>query len=120
MREMVEMKNTKVLKNWLIPKLTLSYSYPPISSISLISLPKRNYFRRLNCYEIFMSPTYATADVFLTALKALPKDQRDAVVRRIAEDPALRQDLFDLALIAERRDEPSRPFREYLADTPAR
>ncbi len=57
----------------------------------------------------------ATADVFLTALKALPKSERDAVVLRIARDRAFRREILDLALIAERRREPSRPFREYLA-----
>ena len=63
-----------------------------------------------------MPSTEATADVFLTALKALPKADRDAVAVRIARDNALRRDLMDLALIAERRREPPRPFREYLAD----
>ena len=58
----------------------------------------------------------ATADVFLTALKALPKADRDAVVVRIARDKAFARDLRDLALIAQRRNEPSRPFREYLVE----
>lgn len=57
----------------------------------------------------------ATADVFLTALKALPKTERDAVVVRIARDKAFARDIFDLAVIADRRGEPSRPFREYLS-----
>ena len=58
----------------------------------------------------------ATADVFLTALKALPKAERDAVVVRIAQDKAFGRDILDLALIADRRKEPSRPFRAYLAE----
>ncbi len=58
----------------------------------------------------------ATADVFLTALKALPKAERDAVVVRIARDKTFARDILDLALIAKRRDERSRPFREYLAE----
>ncbi len=57
----------------------------------------------------------ATADVFITALKALPKAERDAVLVRIARDKAFARDILDLALIAERRREPSRPFREYLS-----
>ena len=56
----------------------------------------------------------ATADVFLTALKALPKAERDAVLVRIARDRAFARDILDLALIADRREEPSRPFRDYL------
>ncbi len=62
----------------------------------------------------------ATADVFLTALKALPKAERDAVVVRIARDKAFARDILDLALITERRGERSRPFRDYLAEKNAR
>lgn len=62
----------------------------------------------------------ATADVFLTALKALPKAERDAVLVRIARDRAFARDILDLALIAKRRREPSRPFREYLAERTGR
>ena len=57
----------------------------------------------------------ATADVFITALKALPKAERDAVLVRIARDKSFARDILDLALIGERRREPSRPFREYLS-----
>jgi len=62
-----------------------------------------------------MTPTEATADVFFAALKALPKAERDAVLVRIARDKVLRHDMLDLATIADRRDEPSRPFRDYLS-----
>ena len=58
----------------------------------------------------------ATADVFLTALKALPKVQRDAVLVRIARDKAFARDLLDLATIAKRRGEPARPFAGYVSD----
>lgn len=63
-----------------------------------------------------MTSSQATAEIFLTALRALPKKEREAVLSGIAEDDALREDLLDLALLAERRDEPSRPFREYVAE----
>jgi hypothetical protein len=62
----------------------------------------------------------ATADVFLTALKALPKSERDAVVVRIARDKTFARDILDLALIADRRGERSRPFRDYLDEKNAR
>ena len=62
----------------------------------------------------------ATADVFLTALKALPKPERDAVVVRIARDKTFARDILDLALIADRQAERSRPFRKYLAEKNAR
>ena len=41
MREIVEMKSPRHIKNGLI-RLTFFQSYHPISSISLISLPKRH------------------------------------------------------------------------------
>ncbi len=62
----------------------------------------------------------ATADVFLTALKVLPKAERDAVVVRIARDKTFARDILDLAVIADRRGERSRPFREYLSEKNAR
>jgi len=62
-----------------------------------------------------MSPNQATADVFYTALKSLPKAHRDAVLVRIAGDRGMRHDLLDLAVIAERRHESARPFRDYVA-----
>ena len=63
-----------------------------------------------------MTRPEAVADVFLTALKSLPRPERDAVLVRIARDKSLARDLLDLALIAERRAQPSRPFRQYLAE----
>jgi hypothetical protein len=62
-----------------------------------------------------MTKAKATGEVFLTALKALPKAERDAVLVRIARDRSLAADLMDLAAIAQRRGERSRPFREYLS-----
>ena len=62
-----------------------------------------------------MTKADATGDVFLTALKALPKAHRDAVLVRIARDKSLARDLIDLTVIARRRREPSRPFRDFLA-----
>lgn len=56
----------------------------------------------------------ATAEIFLTAFKALPKEERDEVLARIAGDRSMRRDLLDLATIAERQQESSRPFHEYL------
>jgi hypothetical protein len=70
--------------------------------------------------RVLMTAKQATADVFLSALKALPKEERDAVLLQIAGDRSLRHELFALAVIEERRDEPSRPFREYLAEVQAR
>lgn len=63
-----------------------------------------------------MTPVEATAEVFWTALKALPRKEQQALLRLVVQDEKLRRDMFDLALIEERRAEPSRPLREYLKD----
>ncbi len=61
-----------------------------------------------------MTPHEATAEVFWTALKALPRKERQAVLRRVVHDEKLRHDMLDLALIEERRAEPARPLRAAL------
>ena len=58
----------------------------------------------------------AKAEIFLLALQALTKAERDAVINRLLEDPELREDIVDIALMEKRRGEPPRPFREYLAE----
>lgn len=63
-----------------------------------------------------MAKGEALAEVFLTALRSLPRTGRDRVLQGLVKDRALRRDLMDLALIEERRREPSRPFRDYLRD----
>jgi hypothetical protein len=62
-----------------------------------------------------MTSVEATAEVFWTALKALSRKEQQAVLRRVVQDEKLRHDLIDLAVIEERRQEPARPLREYLA-----
>lgn len=63
-----------------------------------------------------MTPTEATAEVFLTALRSLSREDRQAVLNGIASDDEMREDLLDLALLEQRRDEAGRPFKEYLAE----
>ena len=64
-----------------------------------------------------MTEAEATAEVFWTAFKVLPRAEQQAILRRIVRDQNLRHDLIDLALIEERRDEQSRPLRDYLKET---
>lgn len=63
-----------------------------------------------------MSPNESLADVFLHALKTMPKEQKDAVLVRIASDKEFNQDLQDLLVFENRKKEKSRSFREYLAE----
>lgn len=58
--------------------------------------------------------TEATAEVFWTAFKVLPKAEQQAVLRRLVQDQKLRRDVLDLSLIEERRSEPARLLEEYL------
>ena len=63
-----------------------------------------------------MSKVESRAEVFLWALQSLSKAEREAVISRLLEDPELRQDMLDIALIQQRKGERSRPFRDYLAE----
>lgn len=63
-----------------------------------------------------MKMVESRAEVYLMALQSLTKAEREAVIARLLEDKKLREDILDLALIRQRQGEPSRPFREYLAE----
>ncbi len=52
----------------------------------------------------------------MAVLKVLPKTERNAVVVQIARDREFARDIVDLATIVERRKEPARSFRKYLAE----
>lgn len=67
-----------------------------------------------------MKAVESRAEVYLMALQSLCKAEREAVIARLLEDTKLREDILDLALIEQRRGEPSRPFREYLAEREGR
>lgn len=58
----------------------------------------------------------AKAEIFWMAFRALPKPERRTVVHRFIVDKEFREDLLDLAVFEQRRNEPSRPFRAYLRD----
>lgn len=57
------------------------------------------------------------SEVFWMAFRSLSKKEQRAVLDRLLEDPEVREDHLDIALIEERRAEPARPFRDYLAET---
>lgn len=63
-----------------------------------------------------MKAVESKAEIYLMALQSLSRAEREAVIARLLEDPELREDILDLALIRQRSGEPSRPFREYLAE----
>ncbi len=58
----------------------------------------------------------AKAEVFWLAFKGLPKREQQLVVQKLLEDQEFIEDLLDIALIEQRRSEPSRPLEDYLAE----
>ncbi len=63
-----------------------------------------------------MTKTQATAEVFWTAFKVLPTEEKRAVLQHIVRDENLRRELMDLSIIEERRNEPGRPLQDYLKE----
>jgi hypothetical protein len=66
-----------------------------------------------------MTTEQATAEVFLTAFKALPRREQEDILGRIARDRRLRrvlEDISDRLAIEEERGKPSRPLRDYIAE----
>lgn len=63
-----------------------------------------------------MTKKEAQVEVFWQAFSALPRAERRGVLDRMLGDEALRKDLIDLVRIEERRDQPSRPLRAYVAE----
>lgn len=61
-----------------------------------------------------VSAAGATAEVFWTAFCALPKSEREVVVRRLVAGKEFRENLSDLAVFEDRRGETSRSYRAYL------
>ena len=74
------------------------------------------YIGNLTNKDYQMNKIESRAEIFLMAWQALSKAERKTVVNRLLEDPKMREDILDLALIRQRQGEPSRPFREYLAE----
>lgn len=58
----------------------------------------------------------ARAEIFLMALRSLSKKEREQILTRLLEDEEFREDVLDIALYESRKDEPSRPFRDYLTE----
>ena len=63
-----------------------------------------------------MSATEATAEIFVTAFKALKRKERDAVLQKLVTDAELAEDLADSLALEARRDQPHTPLREALKD----
>lgn len=62
-----------------------------------------------------VSTSEAAAELFWVAFRSLPRDRRQAVVARLMQERQFREDVTDLSILRERRDEPTRPLASYLA-----
>ena len=56
-----------------------------------------------------------TADTVYATFRRLKPGEREAVIERLLHDREFRADLLDAATLAQRRHEPGRPLRDYLA-----
>jgi hypothetical protein len=58
----------------------------------------------------------ATAEVFFTAFKALGAEEKDTFIEKMINDPSIKQDLLDLALIEKAKKAKGKPVpaREYF------
>jgi hypothetical protein len=63
-----------------------------------------------------MNVNEAKAEVFWLAFKSMPKQDQRSIVEKLLLDKDFRQDLIDMSIIEQRRDEPSRPLSDYLAE----
>ena len=66
-----------------------------------------------------MTVEQATAEVFLTAFRSLPRREQESILERIARDRRFRQlleDVSDRLVLEEERVKASRPLRDYIAE----
>jgi hypothetical protein len=87
--------------------------------VGTVPLRKDDYKEEIRdvIYERYetMTATKATAEVFWTAFRALPKKEREAVVKRLLGDKEFVEDLIDIVILEQRQNEPSISLDEYLA-----
>jgi hypothetical protein len=58
----------------------------------------------------------AQAEIFWLAFKGLPKKEQQLIVQKLLQDREFVEDLLDIAIIEQRRCEPSRPLKDYLVE----
>ena len=58
----------------------------------------------------------ATAEIFLTAFKTLPKKEQNIFLSKMLKDKKTREDLIDIAIAESRAKDRSRPFKDFLKD----
>ena len=59
-----------------------------------------------------MSKTEAIAEVFITAFKSLPQQEKETIIEKLLKDLKLREDLIDIVTALKRRKEKSIPYEK--------
>jgi hypothetical protein len=67
-----------------------------------------------------MPRVQATAEVFFTAFKALPKKEQEVFLSKLFSDKSTREEMIDLVIYARRRSEPSRSLQACIKERKAR
>ncbi len=67
-----------------------------------------------------MTRVQATAEIFYTAFKALPKKEQEVFLSKLFSDSSTREEMIDLAIYARRRNEPSRPLQSCIKERKAK
>ena len=62
-----------------------------------------------------MSAKEAKGEVFWMAFKGLTKKEKKFVIEKLLKDKEFMEDLIDMAIIEQRRKEPSRPLEDYVS-----
>jgi hypothetical protein len=58
----------------------------------------------------------ATAEVFWQAFRSMQKKQREAIVEKFLTETEFVEDLTDIIILRQRKNEPSRTLEEYLLE----
>lgn len=61
-----------------------------------------------------MAPYQATAEIFMTAFKALPTKERSTFLTKLLKDNPLREDILDIAIAMKRSREKTKSFRSFI------
>ncbi|MBI2872074.1 MAG: hypothetical protein HYY00_02660 [Chloroflexi bacterium] len=66
-----------------------------------------------------MTRATSVVDDILKALPTLTKTERRRLLEGLCANPHLMEDLHDIVTLLERRDEPSRPYEEFVQELKA-
>jgi hypothetical protein len=77
----------------------------------IFKLISHDFFGDIN----MIKSTDATAEIFLTAFRAMPRKERSAIIDKLLKEKEFTEDIIDLAILKKRENEPSTSIDEYIA-----